>query len=99
MVVKRNGARQEFDVDKIRRGVELACRKLSVSAEDIDKLVEELSMALQRDFDKEVPAAEIGNRVMKALRKLDSVAYVRFASIYRNFKDVDEFIEEIRALR
>ena len=99
MVIKRNGVRQEFDIDKIRRGVELACRKLSVSAEDIDHLVEELSLALQRDFDKEVPAAEIGNRVMKALRELDSVAYVRFASIYRNFKDVDEFIEEIRALR
>jgi transcriptional repressor NrdR len=99
MVVKRNGARQEFDVDKIRRGVELACRKLSVSAEDIDRLVEELTMALQRDFDKEVQASEIGNRVMKALRELNSVAYVRFASIYRNFRDVDEFIEEIRALR
>ena len=99
MVVKRNGVREKLSADKIRHGIDLACRKLPVSSEDKDRLVEELTLGLQRDFDKEVPSSEIGTRVMKGLRKLNSVAYVRFASIYRNFKDVDEFIEEIRALR
>ncbi len=98
-VVKRNSAREDFDQDKLRRGIQNACYKRPINPEDIDRLVEDLVAAIQRDFDKEVASAEIGARTMNALRALDQVAYVRFASVYRKFKDVDEFIEEIRSLR
>ncbi len=98
-VVKRNSAREDFDQDKLRRGIQNACYKRPINPEDIDRLVEDLVVAIQRDFDKEVSSAEIGARTMNALRALDQVAYVRFASVYRKFKDVDEFIEEIRSLR
>lgn len=98
-VVKRNTVREDFDPDKIRSGIENACYKRPVNPEEIDRLVEELVSSLQRDFDKEVSSADIGIRAMAALRKLDQVAYVRFASVYRKFKDVEEFIDEIRALK
>ncbi len=98
-VVKRNSVREDFDQDKLRRGIQNACYKRPINPEDIDRLVEDLVLTIQRDFDKEVSSAEIGARTMNALRALDQVAYVRFASVYRKFKDVDEFIEEIRSLR
>lgn len=98
-VVKRNTVREDFDRDKIRRGIVNACYKRPVPPEDIEKVVEELVISIQHDFDKEVASSEIGSRVMAALRNLDQVAYVRFASVYRKFKDVEEFIEEIRALK
>lgn len=98
-VVKRNTVREDFDRDKIRRGIVNACYKRPVPPEDIEKVVEELVISIQHDFDKEVASSEIGSRVMVALRNLDQVAYVRFASVYRKFKDVEEFIEEIRALK
>ncbi len=98
-VVKRNGVREDFDPDKIRRGIENACYKRPVAPEEMDKTAEELTTAIQRDFDKEITSSEIGSRVMTSLRKLDQVAYVRFASVYRKFKDVEEFIDEIRALK
>lgn len=98
-VVKRNTVREDFDRDKIRRGIVNACYKRPVPPEDIEKVVEELVISIQHDFDKEVASSEIGSRVMTALRNLDQVAYVRFASVYRKFKDVEEFIEEIRALK
>jgi len=99
MVIKRNGVREEYDPDKLRHGVELACHKRPIPAGSVDKVVEDISSSIQHSFEKEVPSVEIGLRVMAELRKLDQVAYVRFASIYRKFKDVDEFIEEIRTLR
>lgn len=98
-VVKRNSEREEFNRDKLRRGIANACYKRSVTADDIDRMVEEVALSIQRDFDKEVSSAEIGNRVMAQLRSVDQVAYVRFASVYRKFKDVEEFIDEIRALK
>ena len=70
-----------------------------MAPEDIDRITDEVVQGIQRDFDKEVSSAEIGKRVMAALRSLDQVAYVRFASVYRKFKDVEEFINEIRALK
>lgn len=97
-VVKKNGVMEDFDRDKIYRGITNACYKRSVSTDTILRLVEEITAALQRDFDKEVPSSEIGKRVMLALRDVDQVAYVRFASVYRKFAVVEEFIEEIRAL-
>ena len=98
-VIKNNNIREEYDRDKLRRGIANACYKRPISSDDIDRIVEEVSTALFRDFDKEVTSREIGNRVMEQLRKVDQVAYVRFASVYRKFKDVEEFIEEIRALK
>ncbi len=97
-VVKKNNILEDFDRDKLRRGIENACYKRAVRIEDIDRLVDEISTGLQRDFDKEVTSAEVGRRVMAALKALDQVAYVRFASVYRKFKDVEEFIDEIRSL-
>ena len=98
-VVKRNSEREEFNRDKLRRGIANACYKRPVTADDIDRMVEEVALSIQRGFDKEVSSAEIGNRVMAQLRSVDQVAYVRFASVYRKFKDVEEFIDEIRALK
>ncbi len=98
-VIKRNSVREDFDRDKLRRGISNACYKRPVSPDEIDRIVEDLSASILRDFDKEVASSEIGTRVMNQLRSVDQVAYVRFASVYRKFKDVEEFIEEIRALK
>ena len=98
-VIKRNSVREDFDRDKLRRGIANACYMRSVSPDVIDRIVEDLSASILRDFDKEVASSEIGTRVMNLLRSVDQVAYVRFASVYRKFKDVEEFIEEIRALK
>ena len=98
-VIKRNSIREEFDREKLRQGIENACYKRPVDPDEIDRIVDEVYNSLQRDFDKEVPSLEVGKRVMEALKQVDQVAYVRFASVYRKFKDVEEFIEEIRALK
>ena len=98
-VLKRNGIREDFDREKLRRGIGNACYKRPVNPEDIDRITDEIALGIQRDFDKEVSSAEVGRRVMESLRSLDQVAYVRFASVYRKFKDVEEFISEIRALK
>jgi len=97
-VVKRGDVREDFDREKIRRGIENACWKRPIKVEEIERAADEVYCAIQRDFDKEVSSIEVGNRVMEALKKLDQVAYVRFASVYRQFKDIDEFIDEIRML-
>lgn len=97
-VIKRNGDREDFDRVKLRRGIANACYKRPVTADDIDKTVEEIATSLMQDFTQEVDSSEIGNRVMTQLREIDQVAYVRFASVYRKFQDVDEFIEEIKQL-
>ena len=97
-VVKRNNEREDFDADKLRKGIENACYKRPIDPEEINRLIDDVSQALQRDFDREVASSEIGNRVMQVLKNLDQVAYVRFASVYRKFHDVEEFINEIRSL-
>ena len=98
-VVKKDGAvREEFDREKLRFGIEKACWKRPVSGDDIEQLTEDLIKGIEADFDREVPSHEIGKRIMNALRETDEVAYVRFASVYRQFKDIDQFIEEIKAL-
>jgi transcriptional repressor NrdR len=89
----------EFDPEKLRRGIDRACYKRNVSFGEIDRIVGEVSSSLQRDFNKEVPSAEIGSRVMEALRQVDEVAYVRFASVYREFKDVETFMAELNELK
>ena len=98
-VVKRDGTREDFDPDKLRRGIDRACYKRNVSFGDIDRIAGEVASSLQRDFNKEVSSDEIGNRVMESLRQVDEVAFVRFASVYRKFTDAADFIEEIKELK
>ena len=98
-VIKRNGVREDFDPEKLRRGIVNACYKRPVTGDDIDRVTGLIAASILRDFDKEITSSEIGNRVMAALKEVDQVAYVRFASVYRKFKDGEEFIAEIRALK
>ncbi|MBQ4106761.1 MAG: transcriptional repressor NrdR [Lentisphaeria bacterium] len=98
-VIKRNGVREDFDPEKLRRGIVNACYNRPVTGDDIDRVTGLIAASILRDFDKEITSSEIGNRVMAALKEVDQVAYVRFASVYRKFKDVEEFIAEIRALK
>ena len=86
-------------MEKLRTGVKNACYKRPVSDEEIDEIVESITHSLVRDFDKEVPSLEIGERVMSALKNLDQVAYVRFASVYRKFQAAQDFISEVKHLK
>ena len=97
-VIKRTGKREEFDPAKLRTGLAHACYR-RLSQEQIEELVRKITNSLLRDFEKEVSSEEIGRRVMALLREIDQVAYVRFASVYRQFADVDAFIDEIRKLK
>jgi len=98
-VIKRNSSvREDFDRAKLRDGVERACWKRPIGDDDIDKIVDDVVAGIEKDYDKEVTSREIGKRVMLALSKIDEVAYVRFASVYRRFKDVEEFISEIKKI-
>ena len=98
LVVKRDGRREPFDRKKILSGVIKACEKRPVPLEQIEELVNDLEREIAREFDREVPAIEIGERVMRRLHELDEVAYVRFASVYRSFKDINQFMKELREL-
>lgn len=98
MVVKKDGRRQPFDSQKLLRGLLKACEKRPVPLAKLEELVEEVESKLQDRPDKELPASKIGQLVMKRLKALDKVAYVRFASVYREFKDVAEFKQELESL-
>lgn len=98
MVVKKDGRRQEFDRGKIVQGILKACEKRPIAREKIEEITDKIVAELQTEFRNEVTSAEIGERVMKYLRDLDEVAYVRFASVYRHFEDITEFMEELRTL-
>jgi len=98
MVVKKDGSRQPFDSQKLLRGLLKACEKRPVPVSKLEEIVEEIETKLQESPDKEMKASEIGQSVVKKLKKLDKVAYVRFASVYREFKDVLEFKEELETL-
>ncbi len=95
-VIKKDGRRVAFDREKIRIGLEKACEKRPVSAEQIEQLVAEVEQEVYRRFDREVPSQVIGELVIDRLRALDSVAYVRFASVYREFQDVTDFVDELK---
>ena len=97
-VIKRNGEREEYDREKLRRSIAKACDK-RISIEDIDRVVDAVTSSLMHDFDKEVESSEIGERVMEELRKVDEVAFVRFASVYRQFTAVKDFIHEIKGMK
>ena len=98
MVVKRDGRREDFNREKLLGGIIRACEKRPVSLREINEAVERLVGELHDQYDGEVPCKEIGERVMRLLRELDGVAYVRFASVYRRFEEVDEFVEAVKKL-
>jgi len=97
-VIKRNGERKDFDRDRLRRGIASACYK-RVGQDEIDRIADAVTSSIMHDFDKEVESSEIGERVMAELRKVDEVAYVRFASVYRQFTAVKDFIHEIKGMK
>ncbi len=96
MVVKKDGSRVPYERQKLLRGLELACYKRPVAAPKLQKLVDQLEDDLHSKFDREVDSATIGQLVSGYLRQLDQVAYVRFASVYKQFRDIEEFFEEVR---
>ena len=98
MVIKKDGRREPFDRHKLLAGLVKACEKRPVSMDDLEGLVEALERELSQQFEREVPSREIGERVMRRLHALDPVAYVRFASVYREFKDVEQFMRELKDL-
>ncbi|WP_028579084.1 transcriptional regulator NrdR [Desulfogranum japonicum] len=96
MLIKKDGRREAWDRGKIIAGLEKACEKLPVSMTDIDAFVDRIELRLQDVGGKEVPTSQIGEWIMEDLPSLDEVAYVRFASVYRQFKDVNEFMDELK---
>jgi len=96
MVIKKDGRRESFDPNKVTAGIITACEKRPVSIEDIEAVKDSVIHDIQTKWDREVPSTYIGEKVMEALHRLDPVAYVRFASVYREFKDVREFMDEIK---
>ncbi|MGQ9695684.1 MAG: transcriptional regulator NrdR [Thermodesulfobacteriota bacterium] len=98
MVIKKDGRRELFSREKILAGLHKACEKRPISVEVLEKLVERIEHRLEEAGEREVHSREIGEQIMEELRNLDEVAYVRFASVYRSFKDVNEFMKEVREL-
>ena len=98
-VIKSDGRREDYDRKKLRQGIQIACNKRPIPIEEIDKIVERVEAEIESDFVKEIETRKIGELVSKLLKKLDEVAYVRFASVYRNFQDKDEFLKELRKLK
>ena len=98
LVVKSDGNRQAFDVGKIKRGIVKACEKRPVPADKIDRLAEEIAKRVYNSMESEVTSKEIGELVMEGLKELYEVAYVRYASVYRSFKDISSFMAELQKM-
>ncbi len=98
LVVKSDGNRQAFDIGKIKRGIVKACEKRPVSIEQIDSLAEEITKKIYNSMAQEISSKEIGEMVMEGLKELDEVAYVRYASVYRSFKDINSFMSELQRM-
>jgi transcriptional repressor NrdR len=98
VVIKRDGRREDFDREKLLRAVRAACHKRPVDAEQIAMLVEDVIDIMEAQYDSQIPSRAIGDAVMERLSRIDQVAYVRFASIYKQFRDVAEFMHEISTL-
>ena len=98
IVVKRDRSREVFDRNKLLSGILRACEKRKVSIEQIEKMVDDIEMKLQNSLDREVTSQFIGELAMEELKKVDEVSYVRFASVYRQFKDINTFLEELNKL-
>jgi transcriptional repressor NrdR len=97
-VIKRDGRREKFEREKLRAGIEKACEKRPVSREQIEMEIEELMDEIEKEYDREIPSTALGEKIMRRLRRMDEVAYVRFASVYRQFRDIREFTDEIQSL-
>jgi len=98
VVIKKDGSRQSFVRSKLLNGMLRACEKRPVPFSDLEHIAEEIEQSLQNKLDREVPSSEIGEMVMEKLREADEVAYVRFASVYRQFQDISSFAEELQKL-
>lgn len=98
IVIKRDNTREPFDRNKLMNGILRACQKRPISVETVQKIVDEIEYALQNKLESEVSSAEIGERTMEKLKAIDDVAYVRFASVYRQFGDLNAFMKELKKL-
>ncbi len=98
VVIKKDKSREAFDSGKLLSGLVRACEKRPVSLAVLEEAVKDIELNLQNSLDKEVPSYKIGEHAMEKLRQIDEVAYVRFASVYRQFKDIDSFMQELQAL-
>lgn len=97
-VIKRDGRHEELDRNKLIKGILRACQKRPISAEQIEIMADSILRELDNENDREVPSSAIGEKVMERLEKLDEVAYIRFASVYRRFKDVNQFLTEVKGI-
>ncbi len=98
LVVKKDGGRERFDRNKVLSGLMKACEKRPVPVKTLEEIAERVEQMVQENPDREVPSTQIGEYLMESLRKLDKVAFVRFASVYRDFKDVDQFMATLKGL-
>jgi transcriptional repressor NrdR len=98
MIVKKDGRREVFSRDKVRSGMQKACQKLDISMNAIEDFIEDLERDLRETGEKEIPSKVVGERIMARLHSLNDIAYVRFASVYREFKDVNDFVAELKTL-
>ena len=98
IVIKKDKSRETFNRDKLMTGLLRACEKRPVSIDTLDNMIDEIETALQNSLDREVSSEKIGQLVMEKLKKIDEVAYVRFASVYRQFKDINTFMRELNKL-
>ena len=98
VVIKRDGSRQSFDRVKLINGMVRACEKRPVGLDQLEKIATEIETELHGSIEREIPSAQIGEMVMERLKDIDEVAYVRFASVYRSFKDIETFLEELNKL-
>ena len=99
MIIKKDGRREVFSTDKVRSGIKKACQKRNISMDVIEEFIDELERDLREMGAKEIPSSTLGEKIMAKLYKLDDIAYVRFASVYREFKDVNDFTTEVKSLR
>ena len=98
LVIKKDSRREAFDRQKIISGIQRACEKRPVSISTIEKVVDQMELSLQESGEKEIDSSRIGEAVMSALQSIDEVAYVRFASVYRQFRDINEFMSELKEI-
>jgi transcriptional repressor NrdR len=98
MIIKKDGRREVFNREKVRSGIKKACEKRDISMNLIEEQVDEIERDLRETGEKEIDSSVIGEKIMAALHDLDDIAYVRFASVYREFKDVNDFVSELKSL-
>ncbi|MCD6151691.1 MAG: transcriptional repressor NrdR [Deltaproteobacteria bacterium] len=98
LIIKRDGRREAYAREKVELGLKKACEKRPVGIDEIEKIINTIEQELQESGEKEVGSSVVGEKIMQLLKKLDDVAYIRFASVYRQFKDINEFIQELQGM-